>query len=323
MKILFLTGWHAQPGGNKPTYLREHGHEVIEPDLDDDDFPTAVRIAQRAFDEHQPDVVVGLSRGGAVAMNMDIDETPLVLMCPGWKRFGKAQTIGKKTVILHSRADDVVPFSFSEELVNNSGLPPEALIDVGNDHWLSDPEPLRAMLDACEKQVHGTKLVDVTVYYLEMLADPKRDVPPPRDGLTVLHAQTPSVSYYRFLYDAVGKEYNWLSRRKLSDDDLAVILDDPLNEVHVLHVDGSPAGFAEFDRRQPGEVELLQFGLMSVFIGQGLGSWFLQWTVDKVWSYQPDRFWLHTCTLDHPAAVRTYKKAGFVQFKEEKIRREL
>lgn len=166
------------------------------------------------------------------------------------------------------------------------------------------------------------ELVDVTVYYLEMLTQPKRSVPAQRDGLMVLHAQQPSVPYYRFLYDAVGKKYNWLSRRKLSDDELATILQDSLNEVHVLHVDGSPAGFAELDRRHADDVELVQFGLMADFIGQGLGTWFLQWTIDKVWSYGPKRLWLHTCTLDHPAAVPTYKKAGFLQFKEENIRRE-
>jgi len=77
------------------------------------------------------------------------------------------------------------------------------------------------------------------------------------------------------------------------------------------------------DRRQPGEIELVQFGLMGEFIGQGLGQWFLQWTIDKAWSYQPRRLWLHTCSLDHPAAVPLYTKAGFVQFKEEAIRREL
>ena len=167
------------------------------------------------------------------------------------------------------------------------------------------------------------ELVDVTVYYVEMLAPSQRTVPAPRDGLTVIHAQAPSVPYYRFLYDSVGKDYQWLSRRKLSDDELASIIQDPRNELHVLHVDGSPAGFAELDRRQPNEVELVQFGLIPDFIGQGLGKWFLRWTIDKVWSYNPRRFWLHTCSLDHPAALPTYKKAGFVQFKEQKIRREL
>ena len=167
-------------------------------------------------------------------------------------------------------------------------------------------------------------LVDVTVFYLEMLAPSTREALPPRAGLTVLHAKRPSVRYYRFLYDAVGADYHWLSRRNLTDEALAAILNDPLNEVHVVHVDGTPAGFAELDRRQPNEVELVQFGLMADFIGHGLGRWFLQWTIDRVWSERPPRrLWLHTCTLDPPAAVPTYTKAGFVQYKQEQIRREL
>ena len=56
---------------------------------------------------------------------------------------------------------------------------------------------------------------------------------------------------------------------------------------------------------------------MPDFIGQGLGKWFLQWTIDKAWSYSPQRIWLHTCTLDHPAALPMYKKAGFEVFKED------
>ena len=107
------------------------------------------------------------------------------------------------------------------------------------------------------------------------------------------------------------------------DEALAAIIGDPLDELHVLHVDGTPAGFAELDRRQRDEIELVQFGLVREFIGQGLGKWFLQWTIDKAWSYQPKRFWLHTCTLDHPAAVPNYLKAGFVLYKTETIRREL
>lgn len=167
------------------------------------------------------------------------------------------------------------------------------------------------------------ELVDVTVYYLEMLAPSSRIVPAPRQGLSVVHARQPTVPYYRSLYNAVGEKFNWLSRRKMPDETLAALLGDPGIELHVLHVEGAPAGFAELDRRQPDEVELLQFGLMSDFIGQGLGKWFLQWTVDKVWSYGPKRFWLHTCTLDHPAAVPNYRKAGFELYNQETIRREL
>ena len=157
MKVLFLHGWRSVPGGVKPTFLARHGHEVINPKLPDDDFAEAVRIAQAEFDRHQPAVVVGSSRGGAVAMNIDSGEARLVLLCPAWKKYGSARTIKPDSVILHSRADDVVPFADSEELVRNSGLPASALVEVGADHRLADPEPLAAMLRACEAADAGRR----------------------------------------------------------------------------------------------------------------------------------------------------------------------
>ena len=146
MKILFLHGWNSVPGGVKPTYLATHGHDVINPKLPYEDFQEAVRIAQAEFDQHQPQVVVGSSRGGAVAMNINSGSAKLVLLCPAWKKWGTARTVKAGTVILHSRADDVVPFEDSEELAQTSGA---RLIEVGNDHRLADPEPLERMLGEC------------------------------------------------------------------------------------------------------------------------------------------------------------------------------
>ena len=60
-------------------------------------------------------------------------------------------TSGQAVIILHSRQDDVIPFGDSKELVANSGLPPEKLIEVGDDHRLADPEPLEKMLEASER----------------------------------------------------------------------------------------------------------------------------------------------------------------------------
>jgi GNAT superfamily N-acetyltransferase len=157
----------------------------------------------------------------------------------------------------------------------------------------------------------------ITITYLQMFARPDRVVPVPREMLAVVHAKKPTIAYYRFLYDAVGRDYDWTSRKKLSDAELAVLLHDPGLEIHVLMIDGVPAGFAELDRRNEGEIELVQFGLMPEFIGQGLGRSFLQWTIEKAWSYSPRRFWLHTCTKDHPAALPNYVKAGFAIYKEE------
>ncbi|MCB9922573.1 MAG: alpha/beta hydrolase [Planctomycetaceae bacterium] len=150
MNILFLHGWTSVPGGRKPIFLRDAGHTVFNPALPDDDFAEAVRIAQVEFDQYHPDVVVGSSRGGAVAVNIESGDTPLVLLCPAWKKWGTATKVKANTIILHSRADVVVPFANSLELVSNSGLPKSALIEVGADHRLADPESLARMSAACE-----------------------------------------------------------------------------------------------------------------------------------------------------------------------------
>jgi len=157
-KVLFLHGWHSVVGGIKPIYLADHGNTVINPALDDDDFDAAVRTAQAKYDQHEPDVIVGSSRGGAVAMNIDSGNTPLVLLCPAWKNWGTATTIKPNSVILHSRADEVFPFADSEELVAKSGLPPQTLIEVGSDHRLADEESLSVMLWACNLLGAGEKL---------------------------------------------------------------------------------------------------------------------------------------------------------------------
>jgi len=148
VKILYLHGWNSVVGGVKPTYLRSHGHEVIEPALEHEDFQAALSTAQAAFEQHLPDVVVGSSRGGAIAANLKLGSARLILICPAWKKWGTAKTVKPGTRILHSRADDVVPFADSLELLSMSHLPEMAMIEVGQDHRLATPEPLAALLAA-------------------------------------------------------------------------------------------------------------------------------------------------------------------------------
>jgi len=145
MKILFLNGWNSAVGGVKPTYLKDAGHEIINPALPHEDMAEAVRIAQAEFDQHRPQIVVGSSRGGAVAMSINSGAAKLILLCPAWKKYDATKTTKQGTVILHSRADDVVPFADSEELVKTSRLPAYSLIEVGSDHRLADPKSLAVM----------------------------------------------------------------------------------------------------------------------------------------------------------------------------------
>lgn len=148
MKILFLHGWHSTPGGAKPSFLASLGHQVLNPALDPDDYALALQAAQVCFDEGRPDVVVGSSRGGAIAMNLEVGHTPLVLLCPAWKNWGEARVVKAGTLILHSPGDEIIPFEQSRELRQLSALPQEALWEVGSDHRLADEASLKALGEA-------------------------------------------------------------------------------------------------------------------------------------------------------------------------------
>ena len=161
MTILFLHGWHSVPGGVKPTYLQDHGHEVINPKLDDDDFEAAVQTAQAAYDQHQPDVIVGSSRGGAVALNINSRDTPLVLLCPAWKKWGTARKLKPNSLILHSRQDDVIPFADSKQLLDSSGLTAIQFVLFEPSDWVkgNDEFQLAAekLLNLTSSQLHWLK----------------------------------------------------------------------------------------------------------------------------------------------------------------------
>ena len=128
-KVMFLHGLESKPWGSKSLFLKEIGHEVVCPALIKNDFEESVRIARDCLKKEKPDVVVGSSRGGAVALHLDIDEERLVLIAPAWKRFGCSYNPPKVSgVILHSSDDDVIPYSDSEELAKLGGY---ALFDIG------------------------------------------------------------------------------------------------------------------------------------------------------------------------------------------------
>lgn len=140
-KVLFLHGWSSD-GGNKSAFMRSLGYDVLTPHLSDWFFSRAVRQAQAAYDTFKPDVVVGSSRGGAVAMALDSGDSPLILLAPAWKRWGKARSVKKNCVVIHSPWDDYVPFEDSVELCEASSV---GLIAAGVDHRLNCWEGRRAM----------------------------------------------------------------------------------------------------------------------------------------------------------------------------------
>ena len=143
-KVLLLHGWSSD-GGTKTAFLRSLGHDVLTPRLSDWSFSKAVAQAQEAYDEFRPDVIVGSSRGGAVAMNMDSGETPLILLAPACRQWGKARSVKSNCVVIHSHHDEFVPFEDSVVLCGKSGA---KLIAAGKDHRLNCREGRKATVEA-------------------------------------------------------------------------------------------------------------------------------------------------------------------------------
>lgn len=163
----------------------------------------------------------------------------------------------------------------------------------------------------------ATPAIDIVVTSLEMTAPPRlpRFVPPARTAL--LKLERPSVPFYRFLYAAVGEPWFWYERRAMDDAALEAAIRAPGIEITVLYRGGEPAGYVELDFRKPDDVNLAYFGLVPGAIGQGLGAWLLADTIAEVWRRAPARFWVHTCTLDHPKALGFYQRMGFVPYHRE------
>ncbi|HEX8642131.1 MAG TPA: GNAT family N-acetyltransferase [Allosphingosinicella sp.] len=113
---------------------------------------------------------------------------------------------------------------------------------------------------------------------------------------------------YRALFRSVGQRWLWFSR--LAMDDTALL--DSVADVHaVIGRDGREAGLLELDFRQAGECLIRFLGLVPELAGHGHGRWLLAQTLALAWRDGVERVRVHTCTLDHPAALPSYLRAGF------------
>lgn len=154
--------------------------------------------------------------------------------------------------------------------------------------------------------------VAAVVTYLEMLKRPrlKRRAPGPW-RLEPLR----EVGRYRALFRAVGERWLWFSRLGMPDGELASLLGDPRVEALVLVEDGRDIGLLELDFRGAGECELAFFGLVPEAIGKGAGRALMDEAIRRAFQREIGRLFVHTCSLDHPAALGFYQRAGFVPYK--------
>jgi GNAT superfamily N-acetyltransferase len=152
------------------------------------------------------------------------------------------------------------------------------------------------------------------VTYLEVRAPPDQDVP--SSPLKLHRVEVPQPEHYRELFRLIGSPWLWFSRLILDDAHLAAIIQHPKVELHVvLDESGREAGLLELDFREPAECELSFVGLVPELAGKGFGRWLLAEALRLAWREGIERVHVHTCSLDHPAALSAYRRAGFVPFK--------
>ena len=161
--------------------------------------------------------------------------------------------------------------------------------------------------------------VKTTITHLEMRADPHLHCPPPLGKTALIRAEQPPVHFYRYLYDTIGRDYFWVNRRTLSDEDLLKIIHDEQVYIYVLYMDGAPAGFAELDLRSMPTADLSFLGIMPEFVGRGLGRFLLCETIALAWIHHPQKLTVQTCTLDHRAALPLYQRNGFTPCGQEEV----
>ena len=160
------------------------------------------------------------------------------------------------------------------------------------------------------------KLANVATY-LEMLEPPAPRPDPPGVACALERVREPDPNWYRKLFQRVGAPWLWSSRLGCSDDVLQQILRDPGVEVYVVRANGEDAGLLELDFCVDGACEISFFGLLPKVVGSGIGRWLMNRTLERAWTRNVKRVWVHTCNLDHPAALPFYIRSGFRPYKRE------
>jgi GNAT superfamily N-acetyltransferase len=159
-------------------------------------------------------------------------------------------------------------------------------------------------------EVPAGKLASV-VTCLEMLARPALRSEVANPSWTLRRALKPDAGWYRRLFEQIGGDWLWFSRLRLSAHELDAILLESDVHLYTLVVQDRDAGLLELDFRVAGLCELAFFGVARELQGSGAGRFLMNRAIEFAWAQPISRFWVHTCTLDHPAALSFYQRSGF------------
>jgi GNAT superfamily N-acetyltransferase len=152
---------------------------------------------------------------------------------------------------------------------------------------------------------------------LEMSSQPGTGKADRASRLVTRRVDEPTPYWYRPLFRRIGEPWLWHSRLRLSDEALSRIIRDDLVEVWAFSAGDHDEGLVELDFRSADTCELAFFGLTPAWTGRGEGRHLMAHAIARAWARPIQRFWVHTCTLDHPAALAFYMRSGFRPVKRQ------
>ncbi|QGX38964.1 GNAT family N-acetyltransferase [Permianibacter aggregans] len=169
-------------------------------------------------------------------------------------------------------------------------------------------------------------MTSVDVHYLQILslATLKSKALPEKyqDRVQLIEAQRPQPELNRYLYAAVGGDWYWTDRLSWSYQQWLDAISGPNHRTFICYLDGTPAGYFELHKHPQADVEISYFGLLPDAYGLGLGGWLLTRCIQEAFDWGASKVWVHTCTLDHPAAMANYKARGMWHYHTEKEQRD-
>lgn len=156
-----------------------------------------------------------------------------------------------------------------------------------------------------------------TTYYLEMTSASDLQAKPQRHDLQIIECEVPQALFNKFLYQLVGASWEWGDLDTWHDADWQALVEQDCHRTWVAYHRGAIAGYYELYRPDGRNSEIRYFGLAPQFIGCGFGGALLSHAALSAWEWPgTERVWVHTCTLDHPAALQNYQARGFRIYKQ-------
>jgi len=155
------------------------------------------------------------------------------------------------------------------------------------------------------------ELIETTVTWLKYEDYEKGNLSVIKNDINIIKKKNISTNLYKEIYREIGLNYNWISRLKLSEEELKKIIHNENVDIYFMIKENKIIGFLEIDYRFLKEVKIVHLGIVDSFIGKGYGKELLKFAIKRSKEIDIKPLILQTNTLDHPNALIFYQKNGF------------